>query len=219
MLFTSITEAYTYHYNKQKDKYTFVGLTDEENEVISQYATDASELRWGKPGFEGTSKEKLRDAFFLGGSGETVVAKLLGNKQGDLEFSVGGDAKDYAHADLECLGYCGIGVKVSRYGLPPMIVQKELWTEGRCGDELICTVFDKDIERDFNGNIKRVKGVWINGIATEDILKKYQSRDLIKCKDNPKYADRAGWYGFHKLKTLSNKNEIDAFKAEYKLIS
>lgn len=219
MLFTSITEAYTHFYNKKKDGYVYLEMTEEENMVVSEYATNAAELRWGKPGFEGTSKEKLREAFFLGGCGETVVGKRLGHKQSELEFSVGGDAKDYAHGDLECLGYVGIGIKVSRYGLPPMVVQKELWKDGRCGDEVICTVFEKDIERDKDGQIKRVKGVWINGVATAEIQKKYQSRDLIKCKDNPKYKDRNGFYGFGKLNPLHSEEEINAFKAEYRIFS
>jgi hypothetical protein len=194
-------------------------LTDEENTAVSTYAKAAAELRWGKPGFEGTSKEKLREAFFLGGCGEVVVAKRLDDDPKFLELSVGGDAKDYAHGDLECLGYLGIGVKVSRYGLPPMVVKKELWKEGRCGDEVICTVYEKDIERDKYGHIKKVKGVWINGVATADIQKIYQSRDLIKCKDNPKYEDRAGFYGFGKLKPLHSEKEIDAFKAKYRIFN
>lgn len=218
MRYSDIQKKYLQHYNKQREGYVYVGITEEENEVISAYATNLSELRWGEPKYEGTTKDELRNADFLGGCGETICAKYLGHRQDELEFDIGkkGNARDYAHSDLSCLGYTGVGVKVSKFGLPPMVVKADEWTDGRCGHEMICTVFEQDIERDGKGNIKRVKGVWINGFAKDTILKEYQSRDLIVKPDNPKYADRAGFYGFDKLITLHNDDEIKLFKAFYK---
>ena len=220
MRYSDIKKMYLHHYNILKEGYVYVEITDEENRVISAYATKLSELRWGEPKCEGTTKEELRNAYFLGASGETVCAKKLGHEQNELEFDIGkkGNAKDYAHGDLSCLGYTGVGVKVSKFGLPPMVIKADEWTDGRCGHEIICTVFEQDVERDEKGNIKRVKGVWINGFAKDTILKEYQSRDLIIKPDNPKYADRAGFYGFDELITLRNDDEIKLFKAFYRKI-
>ena len=218
MRYSDVNKKYLQHYNVLRDQYVYVEITEEENQVVSTYATNMAELRWGEPNFEGTTKEELRNAFFLGGCGETVCAKHLGHKQQELEFDIGkkGNAKDYAHGDLSCLGYFEVGCKVSRYGLPPMVVRKELWSDGRCCNEFICTVFEEDIERDSEGNIKRVKGVWINGFAVNDIQKDYQSRDLILKPKISKFKDRAGFFGFDQLRTLHNQKEINAFKAEYK---
>ena len=218
MLFTSISQAYHHFYNKQKENYICIEIAEDENEVVSEYAQNASDLRWGKPKYKGTSKNKLHDAFFLAASAETIAGKLFGHEQNELEFDVGGDAKDYAHSDLRCIGL-DIGVKVSKYGLPPLIVKKELWQDGRCGDEIICTVYEKDIERDEQGKIKRVKRVVVNGVATADVLKKYQSRDLIYDKNCEKYADRAGFYGFSKLRPLHTEKEINSFMDEYRIFS
>ena len=218
MRYRDIKRLYHEHYNVLRDQYIYVEMTEEENQVVSTYATNLAELRWGEDGFDGTTKEELRNAFFLGGCGETVVGKHLGHKQSELEFDIGkkGNASDYAHGDLSCLGYFGIGVKVSRHGLPPMVIQKEKWKDGRCGNEFICTVYEEDIERDSEKNIKRIKGVWINGFADETIQKTYQDKEMILKPDCPKYKDRAGFYGFDKLRTMSNQKEINAFKAEYK---
>ena len=204
--------VYIERYEVQKDLYVYQSLTKEECEAILRYAIKAADLRWGQPGFKGTSKKKLKDAFFLGGCGETACAKLFGHKQSELDFSVGGDARDYSHADLKSIGY-EVGVKTSRYRLAPMVVLKDLWKDGRCGDEIFCTVFDEDIERDEKGSIISVKGVWINGLATESKIKEFQSRDLIKDKDNPKYKDRAGFYGFDKLITFHD--EASRFVFDY----
>lgn len=218
MRYRDVKELYHQHYNILKDEYVYVEITEEENQVVSTYATSLAELRFGEDGFDGTTKEELRSAFYLGGCGETAVGKHLGHEQKELEFDIGkkGNASDYAHGDLSCLGYFGVGVKVSRYGLPPMVVRKEKWKDGRCGYEFICTVFEEDIERDSEGKIKRVKGVWINGLADATIQKTYQSRELILKPECPKYEDRAGFYGFEHLTTIKNQKEINAFKADYK---
>lgn len=218
MLFKSISEAYNHFYGKQKENYVSIDITEDENQVVSEYATNVSDLRWGQPKFRGTSKEKLHDAFFLGGAAETVAGKLFGHEQSELEFDVGGNASDYCHSDLSCIGL-NIGVKVSKYGLPPMVVRKELWKDGQCGDEIICTVYEKDIERDSTGKIKRVKRVVVNGVATAEILKRYQSRDLIRNKSCEKYADRAGFYAFNHLKPLHTEEERNAFLAEYRIFN
>ena len=123
MLFKSISEAYTHFYNKQKENYISIDITGDETNVISEYALNASDLRWGKPKYKGTTKNKLHDAFFLAAAAETANGKLFGHEQSELEFDVGGDASDYCHSDLSCIGL-NIGVKVSKYGLPPLIVKK-----------------------------------------------------------------------------------------------
>ena len=219
MLFTSIGQAYHHFYNKKKDCYFPIDLTDEENDVIEEYATNLTNLRWGKPKYKGTSKKKLHDAAFLAGSSETISAKLFGHKQSELEFDVGGVASDYAHSDLQCIGI-NLGVKCSKHGLPHLVIRNDMWTDsGRCGDEIICTVYEKDIERDETGKIKKVKRVVVNGVATTEVLKRYQSRDLIYDKYCEKYADRAGFYGFGKLKPLHTEKERNAILAEYKIFS
>lgn len=219
MLFTSIGQAYHHFYNKRQDWYFPIDLTNEENDVIEEYATNLTNLRWGKPKWKDTSKKKLHDATFLAGSSETIAAKLFGHKQSELEFDVGGDASDYAHSDLQCIGI-DLGVKCSKFGLPHLVVRNDMWTEGRCGDEIICTVYEKDIERDEKtGKIKKVKRVVVNGVATTEVLKKYQSRDLIFDKSCEKYADRAGFFGYKHLKPLHTEKDIEAIKAEYKIFS
>lgn len=207
------TADYRKAYERNRENYIEIGITEKENQIALDFAKRAAEKRWNTEGFKGTSKEKLKEAFHLGACAEIATAKYLGEPIEKLEFDTDKEVKDYTHADLECLGYYGLGVKVSRYGLPPMVIMKELWKEGQCNDEIICTVYDNDMDK-----IKeRIYKVWINGIATEEVLKEYQTRDLIFKKDNPKYANRAGFYGFDHLQSLKKENEINAFKLEYRV--
>lgn len=217
MQLNGIEQAYTHYYNKQIETAVYVEITEDDNSIISQFAENATNLRWGKPCYKGTSKEALQSAFFLGCSGEIAVAKLLGESTDLLDFSVHGEAIEYANGDLECLGYLGVGVKVGKYGHFPMVVQSHLWTPGRCGDEIFCTVFNEDIVMNKGGYITGVKGVWINGIATESVLRKYQSRGYIISKNNPKYADMAAFYGFDQLNPLHDEYQINEFKAKYRI--
>lgn len=206
-----IKGTYHCHYHLKDKNYIKIELTKEESDFIQSYAESVSELRFGQQKYVGTTKERLRDAFFIGGAGEVAFAKLIGKSVKDCEFSVGGEASDFAHGDLSCFGY-ECGVKTSKYGLPPLVLRKEEFEKaeargsGRAGAEVICTVKDEAIEKDENGHITGISEVWINGFATADIIKTYQARELVKFQECEKYKDRAGFYGYEKLLPLNKEN-------------
>ena len=200
---TEIKTIYDFHYNLRTEQYKYQPITEEEFKIVSEYAHKVADLRHGKGGYKGTSKTKLINALIEGGCGEVAVSKETGHKVDDLEFIVSGKASDFAHADLKCIGY-DCGVKTSRYGLPPMIVNKQNFYTERCGREVICTIKDDDIIKDDDGKITAIKGVWINGIGSSEVLKICQSRDLIMFQSCSKYSDRCGFYGFEMLEPIQN---------------
>lgn len=206
-----IYNLYTTHYNIHRSQYIYVPITEEEFSTIAEYAQKAAQLRYGQPGYTGTSIEQLQASFTMGGAAEAAVLKHLRYSIQDMETSVYGDARDFAHPDLSCIGI-DCGVKVSRFGYPPLIVSSELFPfESRCGCEVICTISGRNILTDENGSITMIKGVWINGFATPAVLMKFQDRSLVYHQDNQKYANRCGFYGFDYLFPLNSKVNIQYF--------
>lgn len=206
-----IYNQYTQHYDKQFDRYVYVPLTQAEFAVVSSYAEKAAKLRYGQPGYTGTTLEQLQTSFTLGGTAEAAVLKLLGHSIQDMETAVCGGARDFAHPDLSCVGI-DCGVKASYFGYPPLIVSREKFNcQERCGSEIICTITGKNIVHDENGKTIFIKGVWVNGFATPTVLTTYQDRQLVHHQDNEKYKDRCGFYGFEHLFPLNTEKNIRIF--------
>jgi hypothetical protein len=124
--------------------------------------------------------------YYTGILGELALEKFFGIN-GIVDWSIG-DSKDYHVPDLKKLGL-NIGIKTVEYGAFPVIFKKNYSNE-------IILIRWKD------------KHVYICGLATQDVLNKFQSEDLILDKKLKIKGTKTGFYGFEHLKKFSSLEEL-----------
>lgn len=213
----NIKETYLKHYQAFQKHYVYVPLTEAECQKIAKAAKNATTLRFGYSGYGGANKQEVQNAFMLGFCGEVAVGKLLGHTLEEMELTAKGRLGNYAHPDLKCIGL-NCGVKVSRYENPPLLVDHPFPDSSQMqSPEVICTARAEDIQKDATNSIVRIEGIWVNGVASIDVLKVYSSPSLVYQAEKPKYANRCGFYGFDKLMPLDSQKAISHFLQCYSL--
>jgi len=123
--------------------------------------------------------------FLTGTLGELALEKLL-STEGIVDWGIG-DSVKYHSPDLKGIGL-KVGVKSVNYGLFPIIFNKSY------SPEII--------------NIVYKNYVYVCGLATVDVLNKYQTIDLVKSSKLKSRGTKTGFYGFDKLKTFSTFDEL-----------
>lgn len=131
----------------------------------------------------------LKTRFKTGFKGEAAVEKLLGIKIMDLSTGV---SINYDHPDIP--GY-SIGVKTVRDGSFPIIQKNNEYAQ------IICIV-DPNIDA----------RVYVCGLATKDILNKFQSDLLVRDSNILEKGTKTGFFGFHTLVKINDAKDIEAFK-------
>lgn len=122
--------------------------------------------------------------------GEAALEKLLGINI--IDWSVG-DSRNYNTPDID--GY-SIGIKTVEYGKFPVIFKNNKYSQ------IICI---KGIETNNNK-------VVICGLATPDVLNKYQDDELILSDNLRKRGIKTGFYGFQYLTPIKNIKDIQQYK-------
>ena len=123
--------------------------------------------------------------FLTGTLGELALEQMFGIN-GIVDWEIGSSFK-YHKPDLKSIGL-KVGVKTVNYGLFPIIFNKSY------SPEII--------------NIMYKEYIYVCGLATVDVLNKYQSTDLIKNSKLKARNTKTGFYGFEKLKTFNNLDEL-----------
>ena len=129
--------------------------------------------------------DSLYKRFLTGTLGELALEQFLDIK-GIVNWEIGESIK-YNSPDLRGIGL-EIGLKSVNYGLFPIIFNNSYYPE-------IINIVYKDY-------------VYICGLATVDVLNKYQSIDLIKSTKLKARGTKTGFYGFDKLKTFNTLEEL-----------
>lgn|SRR5690625_1444935 len=132
--------------------------------------------------------------YYTGTLGEAALEKYL-NVTGIIDWSIGHSIK-YHQPDLKGIGI-NAGIKTVDYGLFPVVFKKSFSSE-------VIMIRWKE------------RFVYICGLATPDIIHKYQSLDLIK---DPRLRNRGvktGFYGFEHLKKFNNIDELKALTQKSK---
>lgn len=123
--------------------------------------------------------------FYTGVLGEAALEEYLGINI--IDWTVG-DSKKYHRADLRNIGL-NVGIKTVEYGKFPVIFKKEYYPE-------IINIKISDTE------------VLICGVATVDILTRYQDDDLIIDQNLKRRGTKTGFYGFKYLKKFDSLDEL-----------
>lgn len=123
--------------------------------------------------------------FFTGLMGEAALEELLGINI--IEWEADNSVR-YNHPDIKEFG---IGVKTVERNKFPIIFKNNRYPQ------IICIVSDK---------VENV--VFVCGLASVDILNRYQSDLLILSKDLYERQTKTGFYGFFALKPVRNIEDI-----------
>lgn len=123
--------------------------------------------------------------FYTGLMGECAVEQYYGCKF--VEWTIG-DSDDYNHADLQAAG-ADVGIKTAeKYNFP--VVHKSAYRPE------IISIKLTDTE------------ILICGLATVEVLNRYQDDDLIKSEFLKQRGTKTGFYGFNKLIRVDSIEEL-----------
>jgi len=134
-------------------------------------------------------KESKR--FTTGFLGEAALEKVLGISI--IDWTIG-DSDSYHVPDIP--GY-KIGIKTVEYGKFPIVFKNNYYPQ------IICIV-----------DTTNIGIVYVCGIATPDILNKYQDDDLILDSKLRARGTKTGFYGFDYLKPITGIKDIENFRKE-----
>ena len=166
------------------DNYTRVFVPEEKMKRINALV-DLIVERKQKEKIHQIDNNKERKRFFNGLLGEAAIEELFGINV--IDWSVG-DSKDYNYPDIKV---CGVGIKTVERDKFPIIYKKNYYPQ------IMCVISDK---------VKNL--VWVCGLATTDILNKYQSESLILDKKLAARGIKTGFYGFDKLKKITCVDDL-----------
>ena len=127
--------------------------------------------------------EKEYKRFFTGFMGEAAVEILLGIDI--IEWSAG-DSENYNHPDINSLG---VGIKTAERGKFPIIPKHNEY------GQIICVRSDK-----------RDDVVFVCGLATPEVLNRYQSDVLVISQGLRSRGVKTGFYGFGHLIPIKELN-------------
>lgn len=144
----------------------------EEMKLFASVIVEAKELRKEHTN-DSRSQEKRQLTGLLG---ERAVEIAM--KQKVIEWKIG-DSKDFNHPDVQRLN---IGVKTVLKGSFPIIFKKNNYPQIFC------------IRESLDSRV-----VWVCGMATAEVLNKYQSDELIHDKYLRARGTKTGFYGFKYL--------------------
>lgn len=142
----------------------------------------AKKIEEGHHIVDGNSEEKR---FTTGLMGEAAVESLLGVNI--IEWSAG-DSRNFDHPDIPNLN---IGIKTAERDKFPIIFKKNSY------GQIICIRSNK-----------RDDVVFVCGLATPDVLNRYQSDLLVLSQGLRSRGVKTGFYGFCKLKKIKNIEDL-----------
>jgi len=169
-------------FNENMDKYIKILLNDEDIEFINNIVNIVVPAKKNESHHIVDGKNEIK-RFTTGYYGERAVEKLLGI---DFIRYSSGHSNDYNNSDIQDLN---IGVKTVEYGKFPIIFKNNK------EPQIICVKYDKNT-------------VYICGLATPDILNKYQSDEFILSPLLKSRGTKTGFYGFKFLKFFKNLEEL-----------
>lgn len=126
--------------------------------------------------------------YYTGTLGEVAMEIFLG-VAGIVDWTIG-SSEDYNVPDMKKIGV-NAGIKTVNYGSFPVVFKKNFSSQ-------IMMIRWKE------------KHVYICGLATPELLNKYQSDELILDRKLRERGTKTGFYGFEQLKKFATKEELVA---------
>lgn len=170
------------------DKFLKVELTPERYKKVEEFVPKLVEAK---------KKEKLHQIdggqeikrHMTGYLGESALEQLLGIRI--VDWSIG-DSRNYNHPDIKRYN---IGIKTVEKGSFHIIFKENYYPQ------IIC------IKSDTQPNL-----IYVCGLATTDVLNKYQDTSLIKSKALAARGVKTGFYGYGHLLPVRSLSDIQKYK-------
>jgi hypothetical protein len=161
-----------------------VSLSNEEVTIISNFTKKivSAKMNESHHKIDGSNEQKR---WMTGIGGEIALGKFINKPFVDLSI---GQSNDYFSPDLKSIGL-NVGVKTVEFGKFPIIFKKSFKPE-------IIVVKKNDFD------------FYICGLASVDILNKFQSESLILSPALRARGTKTGFYGFQHLLKFNTLNEL-----------
>ncbi len=191
---------YLFCKNDERLGYKEVCITDEEFKALDEFAWKVAEYK--KKEQAETYKDKsvvwMHNTFLIGICAEWCVLKHTNHSWDVLDIGIG-RVKSFIEPDLR---YAGLpfGVKTAKIGNPQMVYPDHKQ------DEIICNAkpyYGKTAETGEH-IITRIWKIYICGIATAEVIRKYQSPDYILNQNIKQSEIKNGFYGYDYLEPLTD---------------
>ncbi|SEQ47157.1 hypothetical protein SAMN05216232_2533 [Virgibacillus subterraneus] len=185
MTFEKPLITYQSHVKPYGEHFRLVVIDDKTLYEIDQFAKSIVKVKKNESHHKYDNNSHYK-RYFTGTLGEVALEKYL-NVSGIVNWSIG-DSKKYHEPDLKNIGV-NAGIKTVDYGLFPIIFKKSY------SNEIIMIRWKK-------------RYVYICGLASKEVLYKYQSDDLIKDPKLKARGTKTGFYGFEQLQGFTNLDEL-----------
>ena len=187
-----IKNLYEKYVCMESSKFKGFRLSDETMQKINENAHKRAESKLNETHHIVDNRKEIK-RITTGIKGEYAVGRLLNIDV--VDWSVG-NSNDYNYPDIP--GYT-VGVKTSVKWNFPVIYKNNKYPQ------IFCIV--NDIHENY---------VYVCGLATPDVLNKYQTDELILDENLRNRGTKTCFYGFDKLVPVSTLNDIEKYrKAEF----
>ena len=172
-------------FNENMNKFEVIDIHDEKARNVYELALNVVSRKKGKAHHIIDNKQELK-RFYTGFLGEAAVEQLLGIDI--IDYSVGDSA--LFHVSDFVLNGKKVGIKTVEYGKFPIIFKRNDYPQ------IICVKISNN-------------RVYICGLATIQVLNKYQSDDLVLSPLLRNRGTKTGFYGLDHLIVFKSKNELE----------
>lgn len=164
-----------------------------EKEIVDRISMFVSKLteKKSKEMHHMVDDRKESKRFTTGFLGEAALEKVLGMPI--IDWTIG-DSESYHIPDIP--GY-KVGIKTVEYGKFPIIFKQNYYSQ------IICVV-----------DTLNIGTVYVCGIATPEVLNKYQDDELILDTKLRARGTKTAFYGFNYLKPITGINDIENLRKE-----
>ncbi len=183
-----MNRSYVEYVTKYSDTYIRVVLDPEYVTRIQKFVTELVEAKAEEAHHKKDSHQEVK-RFTTGFLGEAALEKLLGISI--IDWSIGYSGL-YHTPDIP--GY-RVGIKTVEHGKFPIIFKKNPYSQ------IIC------IKSTQYNNL-----VFVCGLATSDVLNKYQDDNLILDPNLRARGTKTGFYGFEHLVPIHSLNGLSKYK-------
>lgn len=166
---------------------------DIETDFLKRISAFVSKITEKKAGEQHHIVDNMRERkrFTTGFLGEAALEKVLGIPI--IDWTIG-DSRSYHVPDIP--GY-SVGIKTVEYGKFPIIFKRNYYPQ------IICIA-----------DTKKAGSVYVCGIASIDILNKYQDDSLILDNKLRIRGTKTGFYGFDYLQNISGLIDLEPYKKD-----
>lgn len=189
-------------FDKNKENFVEITIPKFVFDKIKEFSQKVADVKVEEGHREYSDKDKtyLFNNFVVGVCCEYAALRFI-DKEYLLDLGIG-RVRDFNLADLRFAGL-DIGVKASKIGNAPLVYKNPK------RDEIICCCTPKFRKDEYDcWIVDNISSVYICGLATVEVLKKYQDINFLIDKESSQASYKSGFYGYSHLKSPQELKKI-----------